>query len=124
MNVLIYEPKSSWAICFVHHLKLVSGEKSPYTIVSPGTNQHVNFVVIDLNHFTIDAAKEVLEELRNTFPAAGIVCICEDERIEPIADSLGITNTYSALIRHLEIRPRYTHGWLDVARVAIREYNK
>lgn len=124
MNVLIYEPATFWGKRFVNNLKIVSGDESPYTIVSPGTNQYVNLIVIDLNHHSIETAKVVLEELRKTFPYAGIVCICEDAKIEPIADSLGITNAYSAFIRHTDIRPRYTHNWLQLAQVTIREHNK
>ena len=99
MQVLIYEPRTMWAKCFIHNLqKVTDTNDSPYHIVRPGTAGVVDHIVIDLDDQPIETAQATLRQLRNEFPHCGIISICEDEEIEPITSALGVHNIYSALI--------------------------
>ena len=125
MYVLICEPKTMWAKCFSQNLQRVADtHNSPYCIVRPGTNRRVDFVVIDLDDGPIEVAHAILHRLRVRFPRSGIVSVCEDIAIEPIADSLGVHNAYSETIVHTNLWPRFTHRFLQVAQVAAREHYK
>ena len=125
-TILVMGRSSEWSRLFLEQLKKAKGaEHYQITYESEWPAEEIpDYILIDLNEEKAAGARLALQLLRETRPDSAIVCFRELNDLEYIVLKYGTTSTHSALLRQVIGWPGYAIRHLEIARVALREYQK
>ena len=125
-TILVMGRSSEWSRLFLEQLKKAKGaEHYQITYESEWPAEEIpDYILIDLNEEKAAGARLALQLLRETRPDSAIVCFRELNDLEYIVLEYGTTSTHSALLRQVIGWPGYAIRHLEIARVALREYQK
>lgn len=125
-TILVMGRGSEWSRLFLEQLEKAKGTEH-YQVTDESkwlAGKNPDYILIDLNGEAEAEARLTLKLLRETRPNSAIVCFRELNDLEDIVLEYGMTSTHSALLRQVIGWPGYAIRHLEIARTALREYQK